>query len=323
MPPLAPQILTTPHSGIRRMVELAGTVPDPLMLVSGDPNFATPRHIVAAAAAAGYAGKTGYGPAAGIASLRSAIVDKVRRVNGLEVDVEQVCVTTGGCGALFTTMLVLLEPGDEILIPDPGWSNYPAMAHSLRARAVGYRLARPSFAIDPEAIERAITPRTRAILVNSPSNPTGTVEAPERLRAVIEIAERHDLWVISDECYDQLVFEGGHVSMATLGAPERVITVFTFSKSYAMTGWRVGYVVAPNEFIRQLALHQEPVVSCASTVSQYGALAALEGPQDGVGEMVDAYRRRRDAVIEELDGCAALGPNELHAQRRAKFLAIG
>jgi aspartate/methionine/tyrosine aminotransferase len=127
------------------------------------------------------------------------------------------------------------------------------------------------------------------------------VESTERLRAVMAIAERHDLWVISDECYDELVFEGRHVSTATLGDPSRVVTVFTFSKTYAMTGWRVGYVVAPPDVARQIALHQEPVVSCASTISQHAALAALRGPQDGVAVMVDAYRARRDAAIAELD----------------------
>ena len=301
MPSVAPTVLSTPHSGIRRMVELAATVEQPLMLVSGDPNFATPSHIVAAAAEAGYAGKTGYAPAAGIAPLRPAIVEKVAAVNGIVVDAEQVCVTTGGCGGLFTTMMVLLDPGDEILIPDPGWSNYPAMAHSLRAHAVGYPLTTDSFALDPAAIEARVTPRTRAILVNSPGNPTGTIETEPRLRAVLEIAERHDLWVISDECYDQLVFEGRHVSMATLGHTDRVITVFTFSKSYAMTGWRVGYVIGPHDFIRQLALHQEPVTSGAPTVSQHAALAALRGPQDCVGEMTAAYGHRRDAATAELD----------------------
>lgn len=301
MPALAPQILTTPHSGIRRMVEMAGTVDEPLLLVSGDPNFATPPHIVAGAAAAAYGGATGYAPAAGIAPLREAIVDKVRNVNGFEVAVEQVCVTTGGCGGLFTTMLILLEPGDEILVPDPGWSNYPAMAHSLRARAIGYRLDAATFALEPAAIEAMITPRTRAIVVNSPGNPTGTIETEPRLRAVLDIARRHDLWVISDECYDQLVFEGRHVSMATLGGAERLITVFTFSKSYAMTGWRVGYVVGPREFIRQLALHQEPVTSGASTISQHAALTALRGPQECVGEMTAAYRARRDVAAAELD----------------------
>jgi aspartate/methionine/tyrosine aminotransferase len=302
MPVLASQVILTPHSGIRRMTELAETVADPLMLVGGDPNFTTPAHIVDAAAAAAHRGATGYSPGAGIMPLREAIVRKVRRRNGVDAHVDNVCVTTGGCGGLFTTLLLLLEPGDEVLIPDPGWSNYPAMAHVLHARAVGYPLdPADGFSLDPERLEALITDRTRAILVNSPGNPTGTVESAERLRAVLEVAERHDLWVISDECYDELIFEGHHVATATLGADGRVITVYTLSKSYAMTGWRVGYVVAPALFARQLALHQEPVVSCASTISQHGALAALDGPQDCVGEMTRAYRDRRDAAIAELD----------------------
>ena len=176
------------------------------------------------------------------------------------------------------------------------------MAHVLHARAVGYPLDRTAgFAIDPESLDELITPRTRAIIVNSPGNPTGTVESAQRLENVLEIAERHDLWVISDECYDELVFEGRHVSTATLGASNRVISIFTFSKSYAMTGWRVGYVVANANFARQLALHQEPVVSCASTISQHAALAALEGPQDCVRDMANAYRDRRDAATAEFD----------------------
>jgi aspartate/methionine/tyrosine aminotransferase len=302
MPVLAAQVFTTPHSGIRRMIELAGAIPEPLMLVSGDPNFVTPGHIVDYAADAAREHPTGYAPAAGIAPLREAIADKVQRVNGIEATVDNVCVTTGGCGGLFTTLLILLSPGDELLVPDPGWSNYPAMAHVLHANAIGYPLdAAAGFALDPQAIEARVTPRTRAIILNSPSNPTGTVETRDRLRAVLDIADRNDLWVISDECYDQLVFEGEHVATATVGDSARVITVFTFSKSYAMTGWRVGYVVAPPDVARQLALHQEPVVSSASTVSQNAALAALLGPQDCVTTMAAAYRDRRDAAMRELD----------------------
>ena len=167
MPALAPYILTTPHSGIRRMTELAEEIRDPLMLVGGDPNFHTPTHIVDAAAAAAHAGATGYAPGAGIHALREAIADKVSRVNGRPTSFEEVCVTTGGCGGLFTTLLLLLEPGDDVLIPDPGWSNYPAMAHVLHANAVRYPLdASDGFSIDAEALESLVTPRTRAILVN-------------------------------------------------------------------------------------------------------------------------------------------------------------
>jgi len=302
MPAISEHILHTPHSGIRRMIELAAGVPDPLMLVSGDPDFVTPGHIIDGAAAAAHGGATGYAPSAGIAALREAIAAKVRARNGLDADVPGVCVTTGGCGGLFSSLLVLVDPGSEVLVPDPGWSNYAAIVHVLRSTPVGYPLdADAGFTLDPAQIEARITPRTRAILLNSPNNPTGTVETEARLRAVLDIAERHDLWVISDECYDQLVFDGRHVSTATLGDPARVVTVFTFSKTYAMTGWRVGYVVAAPDVARQIALHQEPVVSCASTVSQHAALTALRGPQDIVGVMVDAYRSRRDAAIAELD----------------------
>lgn len=303
MPQLAPHVLTTPHSGIRRMLDIALQARDPILLLSGDPNFTTPSHIIDAAADAARGGATGYATGIGVPALRDAIVEKLRNRNGMRVDVDQICITTGGCGGLFTSLMLILEPGDEILVPDPGWSNYPAMAHTLNARAVGYPLdPAASLSLDPAGIAARVTPRTRAIIVNSPGNPTGTVETADRLEALLEIAERNDLWVLSDECYEELVFEGRHVSTATVRQTDRVLSVFTFSKSYAMTGWRVGYVVGPPFFIEQLGLHQEPVVSCASTISQHAALAALRGPQDCIGEMRDAYRERRDLAAAELDG---------------------
>ena len=311
MPELRPTILETPHSGIRRMLEFARDVPDVLLLVSGDPNFVTPAHIIDAAAAAAHNGATGYAPGEGIPQLREAIVDKVMERNGIRATPDQVCVTTGACGGLYTTLLLLADPGDEILVPDPGWSNYAAMAHVINARAVGYPTgADADWAIDPVRMEAAITPRTKAIIVNSPGNPTGTVETPDHLAAVLDIAERHDLWVISDEAYDELIFEGTHTSTAMLPHSDRVVSVFTFSKSYAMTGWRIGYVIGPDSFIKQLSLHQEPVVSCASMVSQHAALAALRGSQRCVTEMVDAYRARRDALVAQLDalGCGYVRP---------------
>jgi aspartate aminotransferase len=301
MPRLASHVLSTPHSGIRRMADVAREAGDPIALVGGDPNFTTPQHIIDAAAEAARNGATGYTYGGGIAPLREAIVEKVRTRNGLDAGFDQVCVTTGGCGGLFTTFLLLLEPGDEVLVPDPGWSNYPAMAHSLHATAVGYPLdPAAGFSLDPDRLSALVSERTRAIVLNSPGNPTGAVETRERLAAAAEIAERHDLWLISDECYDELVFDGEHVSTATVADPQRVMTIFTFSKSYAMTGWRVGYVVAPADVSEQLALYQEPVVSCTSTISQHGALAALGGPQECVGEMRDAYRARRDLAVEAL-----------------------
>jgi aspartate/methionine/tyrosine aminotransferase len=275
------------------MLEHAGEVQSPVMLVNGDPNFTTPTHIIEGAATAAIAGATGYAPGDGLVPLRAAITDKLRRVNRIDVGTDQVCVTTGACGGLYTTFLVLIDPGDEVLVPDPGWSNYAAILHVLNGRAVPYPLRPDSgWTLDADALEAAITPRTRAILLNSPSNPTGSVEGTEALRRVLDIAERHDLWIVSDEAYDELVFNEPGTSIASLGGADRVISVFTFSKTYAMTGWRVGYVSGPVPFIRQLGLHQEPVVSCASTVSQNAALVALRGPQDCVSDMVSAYRRR-------------------------------
>ena len=301
MPEVRPWVLDTPHSGIRRMLEYAREVESPVMLINGDPNFTTPAHIIDGAAAAAHSGATGYAPGDGLIPLREEIADKLRRVNSLDVGLNQVCVTTGACGGLYTTFLVLVGPGDEVLVPDPGWSNYAAIIHVLNGRAVPYPL-RPEagWTLDADALEATITPRTRAILLNSPSNPTGSVEGAEALRRVLDIAERHDLWIVSDEAYDELVFDLPGTSIGSLGGADRVISVFTFSKTYAMTGWRVGYVAGPSSFVRQLALHQEPVVSCASTVSQNAALTALRGPQDCVGEMVSAYNRRRHLAADSL-----------------------
>lgn len=313
MPELRAHLLDTPHSGIRRMLELAAAVPDPVMLVNGDPNFTTPGHIIDAAAAAAHRGGTGYAPGGGLPQLRSAVAAKVAARNGINASAEQVCITTGACGGLYTTLMLLAGPGDEVLLPDPGWSNYAAMTHVLGARAVGYPAGREAgWSVQPAALEALITPRTRVILVNSPSNPTGAVEPAEQLSAVLDVARRHDLWVISDEAYDEILLDSDdrHTSMASLGGADRVVSVFSFSKTYAMTGWRVGYVVGPAGFIRQLSLHQEPVVSCASTVSQHAALAALSGPQDCIGHMVSAYRLRRDAAIDQLSasGCGYVRP---------------
>jgi aspartate/methionine/tyrosine aminotransferase len=302
MPELAKTVRTTPHSGIRAMAELARKIPDVTHLEVGDPDFITPQHIIDAAAAAATEGFTHYPPSAGYPRLRELIAEKVSRRNHLPTTADQVVVTTGGGGGLFTTFLALLDPGDEVLIADPGWSGYPAQLHVQNAVSRRYSLDRTrDFALDPDALERAITPNTKVIVVNSPSNPLGGVYGREELRRVVEIAAQRDLWIVSDECYDEMVFEGQHVTMATLGERDRIITVFTFSKSYAMTGWRIGYVVAPAPVAAVIGKLQEPVVASASSVSQKAAEAALLGPQEIVGRMRDSYRARRDLALALLD----------------------
>jgi aspartate/methionine/tyrosine aminotransferase len=302
VPRAASTVATAPHSGIREVQALAARYSNVLNLGMGDPNFGTPPHVIDAAARAAREGWTKYTPSGGLPGLRELILEKVRRRNGIDCELAQIVVTTGGCGGLFTTLMCLLDPGDEVLLPDPGWANYPPMVHALGGRSVFFPLdpAR-GFEPDVEGLEALVTPRSKAIVLNSPGNPTGGVYGRASIAAVLELARRHDLWLFSDECYDELVFEGEHVSSVTVGEPERIVTVFTFSKSYAMTGWRVGYVVAPPALADAIAKAQEPVVGNASSVSQKAAEAALTGPQDCVGQMREAYRERRDSIMALLD----------------------
>jgi aspartate aminotransferase len=290
------------HYGIREIGALAARLPDAIRLEIGDPWFPTPAHIAEAAAAAVAEGFTHYTPSAGLDSLRELIAEKLRCSNGVDCGPNQVIVTTGGTGALFTALLELLEPGDEVLIPDPAWPYYQAMVCMLRGRPVPYPLERRrAFEPDPDDLERRITARTKVLIVNSPGNPSGAVFPRELMAALAELAERRGLWLISDECYDALVFDGEHVSMATLTSSERLLSVFSFSKAYAMTGWRVGYLVGAAEVVAAIARTQESVVVNASSVSQKAAEAALAGPQDQLEDMRLYYRRQRDTAAALLD----------------------
>jgi aspartate/methionine/tyrosine aminotransferase len=283
-------------------MELALELPDVVRLEIGDPDFDTPGHIVEAAARAARDGFTHYSPGAGLPSLRGLIADKAGARNGIACAAENVVVTTGACGGLYSTLLALLDPGDELLVPDPGWATVTPMALAAGAVPIPYALDRArGFALDPAAVAARIGPRTRAVLVNSPGNPTGAVFAREALEELLELAGRHDVWLISDECYEDLVFRGEHVSPAALAGLERVVGVYSFSKSYAMTGWRIGYVVARADVARAIVKAQEPVVSSASTVSQKAAEAALTGPRGPVEHMLGEYRTRRDRAVELLD----------------------
>lgn len=283
-------------------MDLAAALPDVLHLEVGEPDFATPGHIVEAAVAAARAGFTHYTPNAGLPELRDAIASVVSPLHGRPVAREQVVVTSGSVCGLMTSLMALLEPGEEVLLPDPGWPNYEMMVVSLGAVPVRYRLAEETgYVPDPSALGALIGPKTKAILLNSPSNPTGAVFDEAVVRGLMELAAAHDLYIVSDEVYDQLIFEGHHVSPARCDRDGRVISIYSFSKTYAMTGWRVGYVVAPPAIAGVITKLQEPVVSCPSAVAQKAAEAAIAGPQTCVTEMRDAYRRRRDAVVAILD----------------------
>jgi aspartate/methionine/tyrosine aminotransferase len=292
-------------SGIREIMNAAWGQPGVLHLELGQPDFPTPPHIVAAADAAARAGHTGYTPTTGIPELREALADKIRHRNGFAVEPTQVVLGNGGAQTLDACLVALTEPGDGILLPDPAWPNFLMMAQLLRLEVAHYGLTPATgYLPDVEELERLVTPRTRVLLLNSPSNPLGAVIGRERMTELLEFAARHGLWVLSDECYDQIVFDDTAVSPAALDRDGRVVTVFSFSKTYAMTGWRLGYAAAPPEVADVLAKAQEPLISCINTPTQYAGLAALASPPEVVAGMVAAYRRRRDTVVGRL---ASLG----------------
>ncbi len=301
MPQLSNIAAGLPASGIREITELALVRPGALRLEIGEPCFATPPHIVEAAAKAARDGFTRYTAGPGITPLREAISAKLARINGLDVPAERVIVTHGAMSGLLTSFAAVLEPGDEVVLPDPGWPNWEMMIRLLGAVPRRYALsAAAGFAPDLAAVEAAIGPRTRAIVVNSPSNPTGAVYQAAVLEQFVELARRHDLWLVSDECYDEICFDVPHVSTARFDSDGRVISVFSCSKTYAMTGWRVGYVAAPPALAGTLAKLQQPVLASVCAVSQMAALAALTGPQDCVSAMRDHYRARRDQAMAML-----------------------
>jgi len=283
-------------------MDLAWQTPDCLHLEVGEPDFGTPEHIREGGIRAIQEGKTRYTPNAGIAELRDALADKIRRVNGYDVDAQQIIVASGAVEAIYASLVTMLNPGDEILLPDPGWPNFRMMADLLSATAVYYPL-RPEngFLPDPKDIADRITSKTRVLLVNFPSNPLGSVPTQGLLNQLYEVAQAHDLWIVSDECYDQIVFEGTSPSPAVNDPDGRVISTYSFSKTYAMTGWRVGYAAVPRQVVDTLSKVQEPLISCVSGPAQYAALSALEGPQECVTDMVDAYRSRRDAALAACD----------------------
>jgi aspartate aminotransferase len=292
-----------PISRIREVMDLAWEDPEAIHLEVGEPDFPTPSHIIEAAHESAQAGHTRYAPNAGLPDLREALANKVVRRNGYEARPDQVVVTQGGIQALYLVLRALLEPGDEVLLPDPAWPNFRMIAHLLGARVLPYPLlAEGDFLPRPEDLERLVTPRTKAILVNSPSNPLGTVLPRELAETLLDFARSRGLWFIADEVYDELAFDDTFVSVGSVADPDdRLVSVYSFSKVYAMTGWRVGYLVAPPDLANLLTGMQEPIVSCVNTPAQMAALAAVTGPQQVVGEMRDAYRERRDELLEVLD----------------------
>ena len=274
-------------------------------LGGGDPDFDTPRHIVDAGVEAIRGGQTHYVASQGIPAFRKAIAEKLSRENGLSYDPDrEIVATASGKLALYIALESLLDPRDEVLYLEPAWVSYRPLIELIGGRPVAVSLSpADNFAVRSTLLERKITPRTKAILINSPNNPTGRVLGPEELQVIREVALKHDLWVISDEIYEHLVYDGHrHVSIATL--PEmrdRTVVVNGMSKAYAMTGWRIGYLAAPSVLSEQILKVQQHVVTCAASFGQTAATEALQGPQGCVEAMRQEYDKRRRRIAEALN----------------------
>ena len=271
----------------------------------GEPDFDTPTHIRAAAVAALEAGKTRYGATAGEMRLREVIAQKLQRDNQLCYGAENIIVTNGGKQSLYNVLMATIDPGDEVIIPAPYWVSYPEMVKLAGGTPIVVpTTAETEFKITPERLKQAITPRTKFFILNSPSNPTGMVYTPDEIRAIAQVIVEQDIWVISDEIYEKILYDGAeHLSIGAASPEvfERTIVSSGFAKTYAMTGWRVGFLAAPLPIIKAVSTIQGHSTSNVCTFAQYGAIAAYDSPQDCVQEMVQAFSQRRQVILELLN----------------------
>ncbi len=292
---LAERIKAIESSGIRRVFDLGATLQNPINFSIGQPDFPVPAEVLAAAKKALDGGWNRYTPTQGIEPLRRAVAQKLAAVNGVEVPVDDILITAGSSGGIFLAYAAVLDPGDEIIIPDPYFVMYTQLAAFFGARAALVDTY-PDFQLDPEKIGRAVTGRTKAILINSPNNPTGAVYSEEALRAVAAIAARHGLLVISDEVYESFVYDDArHFSIGSVYP--NTLTLNAFSKSHALTGWRIGYAAGPHLLIEKMKELQQYSFVCAPSFAQVAALAAVDrGPADHLPR----FQRRRDLVYAGL-----------------------
>ncbi|KOR36272.1 MULTISPECIES: pyridoxal phosphate-dependent aminotransferase [Planktothricoides] len=271
---------------------------------AGEPDFDTPDHIKAAAAKALEAGKTKYGPVSGEPKLRECIANKLKTDNGLDYKAENVIVTNGGKHSLYNLMVAILNPGDEVIIPAPYWLSYPEMVRLADAVPVILPTTEESgYKITAAQLRAAITPKTKLLVFNSPSNPTGMVYSAAEVEAIAQVVVEKDILVVSDEIYEKILYEDEkHISIGSLGEEifKRTIISNGFAKAYSMTGWRLGYLAGPLPIVKATSTIQSHSTSNVCTFAQYGAIAALEGSQDCVAQMVEAFAKRRQVMFDRL-----------------------
>jgi aspartate aminotransferase len=298
---LADRVRGLPQTEIRRMFDLAAEYDGDLAnLALGEPDFDTPEHVVEAAHEAARNGHTHYTGNCGIQPLREAIAD-YHREQGASVDPDRVAVTAGGIQAAYFAFAATVDPGDDVVLPTPGWPSYYTQAAVFGADLVEVPMpADDGFALDADRVADAVTDDTAMVVLNTPNNPTGRVFDADAVRRVVDAAAAHDAYVLADEVYGKLVYDRAFDSALAVADDDRVLLVNSMSKTYAMTGWRVGWLVAPPEVVGVVPQLQQATSTCAASVSQHAAVAALDGPQEPVREMYDAFRERRDYVADRV-----------------------
>ena len=306
MPKLSEKILNLAESETLRISALAKNMKaqgiDVVSLSAGEPDFPTPEHVKEAAIQAIKENFTKYTQNQGIPELINAIIEKFRRDNNIENKPTEILVSNGAKHSIFNALQAICNPGDEVIIPAPYWVSYPSMVALVDAKPVILKTdIRSSFKITPEQLKETITEKTKALIFNSPSNPTGTVYTEDEIRKIAEVVYEKNIFVISDEIYEKIIYEGKHFSMASIKELKNlVITINGVSKAYAMTGWRIGYLGASEEIVKLANKVQGQMTSNASSISQKAALAALTGPQEPVRKMVNEFKIRRDFLCSEL-----------------------
>ncbi len=305
LPSIANRVSQIPKSAIHEMTRLSKEVDDVAFLSWAKPTSGTPGHIkedVITAIKNGYV--DGYSENSGIVKLREAIVKKLKRDNNIEANISQILITVGAIEGLSSAIMAVIDPGDEVLLFSPTYSTHIRQVMIASGKPVLIpTIEEEGFTLDFEAIKKAITPKTKAIICCSPNNPTGTVFSEKELRKLASLALQHNLVIITDEAYEYFIFDDHkHFSIASIPEmKEHAISCYTFTKTYAMTGWRIGYLHASESMIPQITKAHIPFAICAPVVSQYAALAALEGPQDCVSEFKEHYRLARNLMCERLD----------------------
>ncbi len=292
-----------PASGVREMYDLAADYPNAIDLTNGEPDFDTPDHIKETAIKAIRDGFTKYGTEAGLYELREAIADKYTSDLKIKHVPENAMITAGGVEGILLALMAVLNPGDEVIVPDPTYTCYLSQIHLLGGKLVRVPLYEEhDFILQPDDLEKAITPKTKVVIITNPNNPTGTVMTKEAVEKISGVIEKYNLIVVSDEVYEKIIYDGRkHFSFAQIPETrDKVLVINSFSKTYAMTGWRVGYIVGPEAIISKMYKLQQSIVSTLPLFTQKAAVAALRGSQTRVTRMAASYERRRDLIFEGL-----------------------